>query len=90
MILLINNSGAGGATGHEAVFLKQIHFSTQLILFMVYYERDQNAVMTLPRNAQIQTLYANGNSLADIAREYGLSTQRIYQIVHQKPKPKHS
>ena len=36
------------------------------------------------RNAEIRARYEAGEGLSDIGREYGLSPQRIYQIVRRK------
>lgn len=35
----------------------------------------------LSRNQRIQALYAEGELLCDIARDYGISSQRVWQIV---------
>ena len=39
-------------------------------------------VKKFERNAQIRARFAAGEGLSDLGREYGLSPQRIYQIVH--------
>ena len=36
------------------------------------------------RNAEICRRYESGENMADLAREYGLSLQRISQIIYQK------
>ncbi|SRR5258708_17266715 len=38
------------------------------------------------RNAEIHRRYEAGESIMDLAREYGLSFQRISEIVHQNKK----
>jgi len=35
------------------------------------------------RNAEIRRRYQQGETITELAREYGLSLQRISQIVHQ-------
>jgi Mor family transcriptional regulator len=38
----------------------------------------------LPRNKLIQMRYDAGEGLSDLARAFGLSPQRVYQVVHCK------
>jgi hypothetical protein len=38
------------------------------------------------RNTEITARFAVGESLSDIGREFGLTPQRVYQIVHGKRK----
>jgi hypothetical protein len=40
--------------------------------------------MLATRNALIQERYAEGDLMSDLSREYGISLQRISQIVHHK------
>jgi hypothetical protein len=35
------------------------------------------------RNAEIRTRYEHGEAVVDLAKEYGISEQRISQIVHR-------
>lgn len=42
--------------------------------------------MQLSRNELIRKRYALGEGLSDLAREYGVSPQRVYQIVHLRRK----
>ncbi len=45
----------------------------------------RNKSLTLEeRNSLIRSRYAAGETLQSLAREFGLSFQRIYQIVHGK------
>jgi Mor family transcriptional regulator len=41
---------------------------------------------TQTRNQQIRERYAAGERLSDLAREFGISPQRVYQIVHFRDK----
>ncbi len=41
---------------------------------------------TQMRNELIRQRYALGEGLSDLAREYGISPQRVYQIVHLRRK----
>ncbi|MDK3160759.1 helix-turn-helix domain-containing protein [Kamptonema cortianum] len=36
------------------------------------------------RNERIRQRYATGEALSDLAREYGISPQRVYQIVRNR------
>ena len=38
------------------------------------------------RNANIRSEYAAGSTLAELAERYGISEQRIHQIIHGKRK----
>lgn len=42
--------------------------------------------LQLSRNELIRKRYALGEGLSDLAREYGVSPQRVYQIVHLRRK----
>jgi len=37
------------------------------------------------RNAEIIRRYASGEGISDLAREYGISPQRVFQIVKKSP-----
>ncbi len=41
---------------------------------------------TQARNQQIRERYTAGERLSDLARKFGISPQRVYQIVHFKNK----
>jgi hypothetical protein len=34
------------------------------------------------RNQQIRERFANGEAIADLAREYNITDQRVFQIIH--------
>ena len=44
---------------------------------------NRNHVKKSERNAQIRAWYSNGEALSDLAREFELSPQRVFQIVRQ-------
>ena len=57
----------------------------QLCLFLVYYEQDFTPRLTTQqRDQQLLERYNRGERISDLAREYGISPQRVFQIV--KPK----
>ena len=50
---------------------------------MVYYQRDRNPVFTISqRDERIRERYAQGEALSNLAREYSISPQRVFQIVN--------
>jgi Mor family transcriptional regulator len=54
----------------------------QLILFLAYYEQDSIPKLTThQRNQQIQERYKQGERISDLARQYGISPQRVDQIL---------
>ncbi|NJO82528.1 MAG: recombinase family protein [Blastochloris sp.] len=56
-----------------------------IILYIAYHQRDLNPPMTVQqRNALICAHYADGQTISDLARAYGLTPQRIFQIVNEK------
>jgi hypothetical protein len=48
--------------------------------------KSQATPKQVKRNAEIRTRYAQGTSVPDLAREYGISTKRVYQILRRKRK----
>ena len=46
----------------------------------------KSALSPRERNIIIRARYAAGGSQADLSREFGISYQRIHQIVHQRRK----
>lgn len=54
----------------------------QLILFRVYHDQDYFPQLTTEqRNQQIRQRYQAGEMISAIARAYGISPQRVDQIV---------
>ena len=59
----------------------------KLILFVTYYEHDYTDKLTVAeRDALIRERHAQGETISDLAREYDISPQRVFQIVKLKPK----
>jgi hypothetical protein len=57
-----------------------------LILFVIYYELDFTPRLTTQQRDQIiRDRYSRGEAISDLAREYGISPQRVFQIVNPKP-----
>lgn len=77
----------GGDTGSSPVGAKfvpsALNGAVKIILKRLY---DQHYKPTVPeiRDAIIRERYAAGERLSDLAREYGISPQRVYQIVNAK------
>ena len=86
--------GKGGApTPVGATGLHSLEAAIQTILTRLYAgfsfpdkPINQNHVKKSARNTEIRTRFAAGEGLSDLAREYGLTPQRVYQIVHGKRK----
>ncbi len=60
----------------------------ELYLFVSFYERDlhatPNAKITFRmRNTQIRARYAQGEAISDLARDFDISPQRVFQIIRQ-------
>ena len=77
-----------GATGLHSLESAIQKILTRLYAGFSFPEKPINLshVKKSERNAQIRARYANGEALSDLAREFGLSPQRVYQIVHRKRK----
>jgi hypothetical protein len=54
--------------------------------FSLLYGVSDSTVDTTSRNAVIRQRYEAGEGLSDLGREFGLTPQRIHQIVHRKRK----
>jgi hypothetical protein len=77
---------SNGTSPHNTIPYGSIAFAKKVILFVAYFERDNSPKLTIKeRNAQICKRYAAGETLSDLACEFGLSPQRIYQIIRAKP-----
>lgn len=62
-----------------------INRAKKLLLFRVYHYQDYFPPLTTEqRNQQIQQRYQAGESITEIARIYGVSPQRVHQIVKAK------
>jgi DNA-binding MarR family transcriptional regulator len=61
--------------------------ATQLLLFISYCGHDTLPKLTTnQRDQTIRERYRRGERISDLAREFGISPQRVHQIV--KPAPK--
>jgi len=63
-----------GGQGRETVLAEKLRFSKKLILFIMHvaHERPQ-PTPTAQRDERIRQRYAQGETLSDLAREYGIS-----------------
>jgi hypothetical protein len=62
-----------------------INRAKQLFLFLTYYEHDFSYQLSTPqRDQKIRERYKRGERISDLAREYGISPQRVDQIVRSK------
>ena len=74
---------ANGALPHE----KYLEFggiveAKRLLLFLAYYEQDTFPQLTTKaRNEQIKNRYGTGESISILACKFGISPQRVHQIV---------
>jgi Mor family transcriptional regulator len=74
-----------GDTGAEIVPILQLYKSAlSIILRLLYPPQPKSSLSARERNKIIKARYNAGASQADLAREFGISYQRIYQIVHGK------
>jgi Mor family transcriptional regulator len=59
-----------------------ISHAKHLFLFLVYYQQDFfPSLTTQQRDAQIKKRYQAGESISALARAFGISPQRVDQIV---------
>jgi Mor family transcriptional regulator len=65
----------------------------QRVLDLLYHGTPRPTKPVLPEylskselNEQIRARYATGESIADLAREYEISDQHVFQILHPEPK----
>lgn len=49
--------------------------------YYVYEAKKRRDIKNRERNNEMKELYRNGMSFADIGRKYGISRQRVFQIV---------
>jgi hypothetical protein len=66
-----------------------MNHAIQRVLDLLYHGIPRPTKPVLPeylskseRNEQIRARYASGESIADLAREYQISDQRVFQILH--------
>ena len=66
---------------------QEIELAKRLLLFVTYYELDvTESLSTRDRNAIIRTRYFEGEPMSTLAKEFGISPQRVYQIINFKNK----
>jgi hypothetical protein len=86
------SEGKGAApTPVRATGLHTLETAIQLILTRLYAgfvlphkPVTQKQPRKIERNAEIIARHAAGEGLSNLAREFGLTPQRVYQIVHRK------
>ena len=80
-------------TGFEITRVPSMNTAIQRVLDLLYQGVPRPTQPVLPeylskleRNQHIRARYADGESIADLAREYKISDQRVFQILHPEPK----
>ena len=58
------------------------YFTTSFGLQRIKVDHLRRISKTAERNRIIYQRYEQGHSLSDLAREFGISVQRVHQIVH--------
>jgi hypothetical protein len=57
-----------------------------IFLFLIYYQQDFfPSLTTQQRDTQIKQRYQAGEGISALARVYGISPQRVFQILNPKP-----
>ena len=79
-----------GASGRETVHLDNLRLAKQIILYVTFRDAHdpvpvQQRIYKEERNRVIRTRHAAGEGLSDLAREYQISPQRVWQIVQSSP-----
>ena len=73
-----------GAWSPNTIPGRRVAESTQILLFIAYdANTPEKSLTTSERNKRIVALYRAGESISDLAREYGISPQRVHQIVNE-------
>jgi hypothetical protein len=77
-------------TGVRAAPLPSLNAAIRRVLELLYWGIPRPTKPILPeylsksdRNQQICARYVSGESIADLAREYEISDQRVFQIIHR-------
>jgi hypothetical protein len=80
-------------TGFDITRIPSMNTAVQCVLDRLYHGIPRPTQPVLPeylskveRNEQIRARYAAGESIADLAREYQISNQRVFQILHPEQK----
>lgn len=78
----IDLGSPNGAQGRKTILGRDLFSAKKLLLFIHYYEWIANPPFTLKdRNTLIRTRHADGESISRLALEYGISNQRVHQII---------
>ena len=78
-----------GASGRETVHLDNLRLAEQIILYVTFRNAHdpvavQQRIYKEERNRLIRARHAAGEGLSDLAREYEISPQRVWQIVQSR------
>jgi len=78
-------------TGFDITRLPSLNAAIQHVLDLLYAgilrptkPVIQKHISKSQHNEQLRTRYAAGESIADLAREYEISDQRVFQIIHYR------
>ncbi len=75
-----------GVRPHETVHGYSVQVAKQWVLASIYAETAVPSGMAIAqRNAAIIRRYTSGEGISELAREYGISPQRVFQIVKKSP-----
>ncbi len=70
-----------GLSGRKLLHLRRIAETVLKFVSLLY---PASFLSTIERNQLIQARYAQGIGLSALAEQFGISPQRVYQIVHGK------
>jgi hypothetical protein len=80
-------------TGFETTRIPSMNIAVKRVLDLLYMDipRPTEPVISehfskSERNQQMRIRYVNGESIADLAKEYDVSDQRVFQIVNHRQK----
>jgi len=89
-VAMVDPNGQSPLTSLHGITLPlcRIDFAPQVILSQIRRAKTSTTTETIfpLRNLNIKTRYADGESLNDLANAYGVSTQRIWQIIKGRNK----
>jgi hypothetical protein len=80
---IYNYDSPNGLSPHETYLeFGGVTDAKNLYLFLIYYDHDFTPrLTTAQRNNLIRERYAAGEKISELARAFGISPQRIFQIV---------
>jgi hypothetical protein len=89
----LSRNGQVAPTGFDITRIPSMNTAVQRVLDLLYLGIPRPTQPVLPeylskleRNEQIRARYAVGETIADLARAYQISDQRVFQILHPEPK----